>query len=831
MFEYSRAEIDETVHELDADSLENLPQGLDGATYRWVDLDGEGVSGVLTEQAEGWYYKGNLGQGRLGPLVRVASKPQPTALQSGRQQLLDLAGDGQLDLVAFDAPMPGFFERTQDARWTQFKAFKTLPNLDWQDPNLRFVDLTGDGHADILITEHEAIAWYPSEAESGFGAAQLARKPWDEEKGPRLVFADGTQSIYLSDLSGDGLTDLVRIRNGEVCYWPNLGYGRFGAKITMDDAPWLDTPDQFDQRRVRLADIDGSGNTDIIYLGRDGVTLYFNQSGNRWSAPRRLSSFPAIDHLAAVTALDLLGNGTACLVWSSPLPGDRRRPMRYIDLMGGQKPHLLIRSENNLGAETRVHYAPSTQFYLQDKRDGRPWITRMPFPVHVVERVETDDRISRNRFVTRYAYHHGYFDGIEREFRGFGLVEQWDTEELAALSAGGALSDATNLDEASHVPPVLTKTWFHTGAHIEGRRISRQFEAEYYREGDISLGEAGLADDQLRAMLLADTLLPPGLSADETREACRALKSSILRQEVYGLDGSEEADRPYSLSERNYSLQAVQPRGQNRYAVFFSHARETVDFHYERKLYPVLGGHIVDEATGAMSPDARRLADPRVSHTMTLDVDEYGNVLQSVAIGYGRRHTDAGPLLTPRDQAKQTRTLITYTENDYANAVLDDAAYRTPLLCETRTYELLKIEPASRLPDVTNLFRFDEMRSRITQAADGDHDLPYEDVEAAGAVDAHPCRRLIEQVRTRYRPDDLGLHHPDDPSLVLNDPLALLPPGTIESLALPGETYKLAFTPGLLTRVFQRPLDLVDQRAHRRPRACCPTPPQCCRSI
>ncbi len=33
---------------------------------------------------------------------------------------------------------------------------------------------------------------------------------------------------------GDGLTDWVRIRNGEVCYWANLGYGRFGAKVTMN---------------------------------------------------------------------------------------------------------------------------------------------------------------------------------------------------------------------------------------------------------------------------------------------------------------------------------------------------------------------------------------------------------------------------------------------------------------------------------------------------------------------------------------------------------------------------------------------------------------------
>ncbi len=51
------------------------------------------------------------------------------------------------------------------------------------------------------------------------------------------MFSDAAQSIYLADMNGDGLTDIVRIRNGEVCYWPNLGYGRFGAKVSMDRAP------------------------------------------------------------------------------------------------------------------------------------------------------------------------------------------------------------------------------------------------------------------------------------------------------------------------------------------------------------------------------------------------------------------------------------------------------------------------------------------------------------------------------------------------------------------------------------------------------------------
>src|SRR5262249_57197987 len=112
-------------------------------------------------------------------------------------------------------------------------------------------------------------------------------------------------------------------------------------------------------------------------------------------------------------------------------------------------------------------YASSTRFYLADKAEGKHWITRLPFPVHVVERVTTYDRISRSRFVTRYAYHHGYFDGYEREFRGFACVEQWDTEELGALTASGELPASDNIDAASYVPPVLTKTWFHTGAFFQ----------------------------------------------------------------------------------------------------------------------------------------------------------------------------------------------------------------------------------------------------------------------------------------------------------------------------------------------------------------------------
>ncbi len=239
--------------DVDADSLENLPIGLDGALYQWTDLHGEGIPGILTEQGDGWFYKRNLSpineklfngkrivEPAFAPVERVAVKPS-LALAEGAQ-FMDLAGDGLPDLVVMDGPMPGLYEHDGDEGWHPFRPFTARLNRDTRDPNLRFIDLDGDGHADVLITEDDAFVWHASLAEEGFGPARRVAQALDEEKGPRLVFADSTQSIHMAE----------------------------------------------------------------------------------------------------------------------------------------GKPHLLTRTVNNLGAETRVHYAPSSKFYLQDKQDGKPWITRLP---------------------------------------------------------------------------------------------------------------------------------------------------------------------------------------------------------------------------------------------------------------------------------------------------------------------------------------------------------------------------------------------------------------------------------------------------------------------
>lgn len=797
-FHYSEAVIDETIREVDSESLENLPVGLSSG-YQWVDLEGEGIPGILTEQANAWFYKRNLSPisqnvATFAPLELVTEKPAVAGLASGVWQIQDLAGDGQPDLACFGGPIAGFFERNDTDTWDSFVPFRALPNVDFHDPNLRFVDLTGDGRADILITEDDAFTWHESLGETGFGASERAIKAFDEERGPQLVFADREQSIYLADLSGDGLTDLVRIRNGEVCYWPNLGYGRFGAKVTMDSAPWFDEPDQFDQRRIHLADIDGSGVVDIIYVAAGEVHLYFNQSGNRWSDARVLANFPVLDSLSSVQVADLLGNGTACLVWSSLLPGAERSQLRYIDLMGGQKPHLLVKTVNNLGAETEVQYAPSTKFYLADKLAGRPWITKLSFPVHVVEKTTVRDKWRQTEFSSTYSYHHGYFDGIEREFRGFGRVEQVDVESFGTFAAGNADSPYITDDKTLYQPPVKSITWFHTGASLDRKRILTQLSNEYFPTSLAAMpGYSAVLSGFNEKPLPEPDLESDDLSTDEWRQALRACKGMTLRQEVYELDvdqleaGKHVPVRLFSTATHNCHVRRLQPTGQNRHAVFMVTESEALTYNYELDLRPVtFPGD--PQNIPALTPD------PRVAHTLNLLIDELGNVQQSIVVGYKRTRQFSDPDFTS-DQVALIREVqneqhLVYTETHYTNDAIEPATgssriqqYRLRVPAEVQTYQLTGFVPATGF-----YFDLEELRSyalsdtlpnqgpRIVKSIEY-HELPNLDIKE---------KRKVEHALTLYFNEDL------------KTPLAH---GVLNHLGLTYETYKLALTEPLLKAV------------------------------
>jgi RHS repeat-associated protein len=695
-FSYQKHEWNKEIKPAPAESMVHAPSGIYEPGYQWVDLYSEGLNGILTEQATGLFYKQNLGEGNFTNAKPVSPKPSFTGI-GNELQLQELEADGTKYLASYADANKGFFKITDDDQWQPFIPFKQLPNIDLTDANTKLLDLDGDGKAEILITEENVFAWYPSLGEEGFDERRKVWQNLDDEKGPHIVFNDKEQSIFLSDMNGDGLTDIVRIKNGSVCYWPNMGYGKFGAKVSMDNAPAFDHPDLFNASFIKLADIDGSGTTDIIYIGKNEFKVWLNQSGNNFlSSPEIINPLPEITNLSQVSVIDFLGTGTSCIVWSSPQLKDQQHPLRYIDLVKSKKPHLMLGYKNNMGKEVELEYTASTYYYLKDRLEGKTWITKLPFPVHCLSKVTTYDRIMKTRFASEYSYHHGYYDHAEREFRGFGRVDQKDAEDITHFikQSGGALNNTVQQD--LHQPPVLVKTWFHTGAFLDREKILNQFAHEYSQNATHPEN------------LLPEPELPGNLTIDEWRHALRACKGMMLRKETYALDNSLLSDKPYTVEQQNCLIKIIQPQRKNKYASFLVLNSETISYHYERDLN-----------------------DPRVAHSFILEADDFASIKKAVALVYKRKvplHPEQGIVYT------------TYTENDYAKEIDTPADYRSPQLFQTKLYEVTGIPaPAGKY------YTLAEMKTHCIPAASIDYN-----VIPNGTLQ----KRLVDWSRLQFRGND-----------------------------------------------------------------------------
>ena len=303
------------------------------------------------------------------------------------------------------------------------------------------------------------------------------------------------------------------------------------------------------------------------------------------------------------------------------------------------------------------------------------------------------------------------------------------------------------------LPPVLTRTWYHTGAWFGADDIASRLAAEYYQ-----------FDPQ--AVHLGATVLPSAASAEELREACRALRGGCLRTEIYAEDETAQSVHPYATTEHRYQVTLLQPAARQAhaasdegppvldYAAFFGYELESLSYSYERQP-----------------------ADPRISHQMTLQVDSYGNVTRQAVAGYPRRT----PLF-----AQQSGPLISYAEHDVANVADQAGWYRLGLPVETRSYELTGIAPAG------GSVLFD--CAALLGAAGAATEIHYEQEPTTGTAQ----KRLCGRVRTYYRGNDLA------------GPLAL---GQVESLAIVDASYQLMYTPGLLSQVLGPKISCADLTA------------------
>jgi RHS repeat-associated protein len=474
-----------------------------------------------------------------------------------------------------------------------------------------------------------------------------------------------------------------------------------------------------------------------------------------------------------------------------------------------ERPHLLVETDNNLGAVTSVQYTPSTRYYLDDLREGRPWITHLPIPVHCVSKVTVTDKWRRTTFSSTYSYHHGCFDGAEREFRGFGRIEQIDVEDYGTFRRGNATSPFITDDLTLYQPPVKTVTWYHTGApadeHVLGQLSDEYFPAVF----DV--------DGPFREKPLPEPELPAGLDAGERREAFRACKGVMLRQEVYELGVEHlEADPPthipvrlFSVAARTCAIRCLQRRGDNPHAVFLVTGAEELIYQHDLVLSAVGG-------SGPVTPD------PRITHSLRLRHDEHGNLQQGVVVNYPRIGGSGAsrPADLPADPSRdglfaaiQAEPHIAYTETRYTSDVIIRAKdppgavgavkhHRLRQPCEVRTYELtgLTAIQASGVGPYADLaaLRRHQLCEDATypatvpagQASVAVVTLAYHEQPVSGGAQ----RRIVERVRTLYFDDGDGVPAP----------VAPLRFGSHGPRGLKYEVYKLALTDELLHAVFWR---------------------------
>ncbi len=595
------------------------PGYLERGDYQPVDLDCEGLPGLLySDDATTLYYEPH-GEGAYARPAAPCSFPVLRDLRDPRLSLEDLDGDGRLELVLTTPSDAGCYPREEDGRWRAFTPFARTPTA-LAGARGELVDLDGSGRSDLMLVQPRTVVVYPSEGARGFSAPLSSARV----RGfPATAAEPDRQLVTFAGIFGDGLTHRVRVADGEVEVWPSLGRGRFAAPVRLAGAPAFAPATA--PERIFFADVDGSGTADLVFAYANRLEIHINQAGNAFGPALTVPLPVELSALGRVSFADVLGTGTTSVLLTGAAPELRHW---FCDLCEGGKPYLLTGLDDNVGVSTQVTYAPSTRFYLQDKRAGRPWSTRLPFPVQVVEKVTILDEVAGTRTARRHRYRDGWFDPVEREFRGFGFVESWDAETFAErLAAAAADLHSVGARAAPpraelHAPPVHTKCWFHVGSLSQSAALRAARHREQF---------AGDPD----AYVMPDSVLDAAARAAGSktlREAYAALDGRTLRAELYGEDGTEAAAVPYAVTDSNYTVRTVQPAA-GTHGSFHVQARETLTADYER--------------------DA---CDPRIAHAFGLELtlfdddatDAYREL--SCTIHYPRRAGAPGPGRVPEQE-------------------------------------------------------------------------------------------------------------------------------------------------------------------------------------
>ena len=444
---------------------------------------------------------GYTGPDPADPVARLLDRAPFIDLNDRNIDLLDVNADGLPDVID-TGRRPHFYylnegaDETGQVRWANAVPMNNNDGWDLGARDVRLADMNGDGHTDLLNLHAKTVHYYSVDYSTSTAAAAWQREApiqgagfWFSDPAVKLQDVDHDKRIdviqiageylfawinhgngawsgrytwplsspqlqldrsttLLADMNGDRLLDLVHVAPGALHYYPATGFGELGEGIAMSNAPRR----IIDPNRLLITDMNGDGRGDVAYL--DGsLHVWFNLGLDASDHTRGVLTSPFSTRSPLLSAFkfkawrqaDVNGNGSTDILWNTTLNG--RVQLAFLDLSPGAPPNLLNSVDNGIGGRTRMHYSSSVAEMVRDAGAGRPWSQTLPFPVPVVSSMEVDDG-HENTYRTEFAYRDGYYDAVEKEFRGFAEVVKTE------------IGDET-------IPSLTTSYSFDTGRNVE----------------------------------------------------------------------------------------------------------------------------------------------------------------------------------------------------------------------------------------------------------------------------------------------------------------------------------------------------------------------------
>lgn len=576
-----------------------------GQKFQLVDLYKDGVAGVLYFNAGEWKYRSPIRDVTADNPDAVTysdweTLPLIPGLRPENAYLADINNDSELDWIITSPGLSGFFTH-QNHSWSEFTPFNALP-LEFFSSDIRFVDINHRGFSDLALLGPASVRVYLNNG-NGFEAGADIALPATAAIGNWQH--DHASVVAFSDVAGSGQQHWMKVSAEGVSFSPNLGNGRFGPVIKLSGfSP--ETP--FNPERIYLADINGSGTTDLIYADSDKLYLYLNQAGNSYGEPHIIplpDGLRYTDLLSKLLIADIRGTGVPSLILS--VVGDDGYYHHWRYDFTPVKSYLLSSVSNNMGAYTEWGYRSSAQYWLDEKKEAPETTSRLPMPIYVQAYSYIKDEISGNSLSQSYTYRRGVFDQSEREFRGFGYISI--TESAIDLSKNDSPDDKnTRID-----------SWYHLGYEGDDNHLINCWlgDEEAFTPAPTQLTYYDAEKQQDVILENPDEATLKGLY--------RGLQGMLIRKEIWDINKAV----PFNVQTTRLRARLVKP------IVYDDNRNDRVI--KEPVVMPVELEKVNYDYEGIAN-------DPVISQQIIIQQEEYGAILHRVSINYPRRDK---PLTNP----------------------------------------------------------------------------------------------------------------------------------------------------------------------------------------